>query len=140
MIHLKINDAIELSIAKMLRHGVPQLEAEIAAPIYLEGELWGKRTLGFRYLEGCLFQYQEGATRRQELTIRHETANSALVDGGFHFPFFIHYTAMKLAIDMAKARGLAIVGARNGGGSGRLGGFTQTADEATPLVPPTKTA
>ena len=39
MIHLKINDVIELSIAKMLRHGVPQLEAKIAAPIYLEGEL-----------------------------------------------------------------------------------------------------
>ncbi len=129
MIHLKINDAIELSIAKMLRHGVPQLEAEIAAPIYLEGELWGKRTHGFRYLEGCLFQYQEGATRRQELTIRHETANSALVDGGFHFPFFIHYTAMKLAIDMAKARGLAIVGARNGGASGLLGYYSQMATE-----------
>jgi LDH2 family malate/lactate/ureidoglycolate dehydrogenase len=102
MIHLKINDALELSIAKMLRNGVPQPEAEIAAPIFLEGELWGKRTHGFRYLEGCLLQYQEGATRRQELTIQHETTNSALVDGGFHFPFYIHYTAMKLAIEMAK--------------------------------------
>jgi ureidoglycolate dehydrogenase (NAD+) len=129
MIHLKINDVIELSIAKMLRHGVPQLEAEIAAPIYLEGELWGKRTHGFRYLEGCLFQYHEGATRRQELTIRHETANSALVDGGFHFPFFIHYTAMKLAIDMAKASGVAVVGARNGGVSGLLGYYSQMATQ-----------
>ncbi len=53
MINLKINDVIGLSIAKMLRNGVPQLEAEISAPIYLEGELWGKRTHGFRYLEGC---------------------------------------------------------------------------------------
>jgi len=129
MINLKINDVIGLSIAKMLRNGVPQLEAEISAPIYLEGELWGKRTHGFRYLEGCLLQYQEGATRRQELTIRHETANSALVDGGFHFPFFIHYTAMKLAIDMAKARGLAVVGARNGGVSGLLGYYSQMATE-----------
>ena len=129
MIHLKINEVIELSIVKMLRNGVPQLEAEISAPIYLEGELWGKRTHGFRYLEGCLSQYQEGATRRQELTIQHETANSALVDGGFHFPFFIHYTAMKLAIDMAKARGLAIVGARNGGVSGLLGYYSQMATE-----------
>ena len=102
MIQLKINDVLELSIAKMLRNGVPQHEAEIAAPIYLEGELWGKRTHGFRYLEGCLLQYQEGATRRQELTIKPETANSALVDGGFHFPFFIHYTAMKPAVETIK--------------------------------------
>ena len=129
MIHLRMNDAIELSIAKMLRNGVPQHEAEIAAPIYLEGELWGKRTHGFRYLEGCLLQYQEGATRRQELTIKRETANAALVDGGFHFPFFIHYTAMKLAIDIAKTSGLALVGARNGGVSGLLGYYSQMATE-----------
>ena len=129
MIHLKINDAIDLSIAKMLRHGVPQQEAEIAAPIYLEGELWGKRTHGFRYLEGCLVQYQEGATRRQELTSRHETANAVLVDGGFHFPFFVHYTAMKLAIDIAKVGGLSLVGARNGGVSGLLGYYSQMATE-----------
>ena len=129
MIQLKINDVLELSIAKMLRNGVPQHEAEIAAPIYLEGELWGKRTHGFRYLEGCRLQYQEGATRRQELTSKQETANSALVDGGFHFPFFIHYTAMKWAIDMAKASGLALVGARNGGVSGLLGYYSQMATE-----------
>ena len=129
MIHLKINDVLELSIAKMLRNGVPQHEAEISAPIYLEGELWGKLTHGFRYLEGCLLQYQEGATRRQELTIKQETANSALVDGGFHFPYFIHNTAMKLAIDMAKASGLALVGARNGGVSGLLGYYSQMATE-----------
>lgn len=129
MIHLKINDVLDLSIAKMLRNGVPQHEAEIAAPIYLEGELWGKRTHGFRYLEGCLLQYQEGATRRQELTVKQESANAALVDGGFHFPFFIHDTAMKLAIDMAKASGLALVGARNGGVSGLLGYYSQMATE-----------
>src|SRR5215469_36561 len=129
MIHLKIDDAVDLSIAKMLRNGVPEPEAEIAALIYLEGELWGKRTHGFRYLEGCLMQYQEGATRRQELSIRHETAIASLVDGGFHFPFFIHYTAMKLAIDRAKANGLALVGARNGGVSGLLGYYSQMATE-----------
>ena len=127
MIHLTMDEALKLSIAKMLRGGVPQREAEIAAPIFLEGELWGKRTHGFRYLEGCLAQYQESAARRQELTIRHEVANAALVDGGFHFPFFVHYTAMKLAIDMARAGGLALVGARNGGVSGLLGYYSQMA-------------
>jgi LDH2 family malate/lactate/ureidoglycolate dehydrogenase len=54
MIHLEIHDAIELSTDKMLRNGVPQQEAEIAAPIFLEAELWGKHEHGFRYLETCL--------------------------------------------------------------------------------------
>ena len=48
MITVSIDEALALSIAKMVRHGVPEPEAKIAAPIYLEGELWGKRTHGFR--------------------------------------------------------------------------------------------
>jgi hypothetical protein len=47
MIHLKINEAIELSIAKMLRNGVPQQGAEIASPIFLEAELWGSTNTVF---------------------------------------------------------------------------------------------
>ena len=89
------NDAIELSIAKMLRNGVPQQEAEIAAPIYLEAELWGKLEHGFRCLETRLLEYRAGTERRRTLTIQHETPLRALLDGGFHFSCFIHHTAMK---------------------------------------------
>lgn len=127
MIHLTVQEALELSIAKMLRHGVPEQEARIAAPIFLEGELWGKRTHGFRYLETCLVQYHIGATRRQEMTIERKTATSALVDGGFHFPFFGHYTAMQLAIELARSAGVAVVGVRNSGVSGLLGYYSQMA-------------
>jgi LDH2 family malate/lactate/ureidoglycolate dehydrogenase len=114
----------------MRRHGVPEQEAEIAAPIFLEGELWGKRTHGFRYLETCLVQYQQGAERRQEMRIEDTTANSALVDGGFHCPFFVHTTAMQRAIEIARARGIAVVGVRNSGVSGLLGYYSQMATEA----------
>ncbi len=129
MIDITIHDVLKLSTNKMMRHGVPEQEAEIAAHIFLEGELWGKRTHGFRYLENCLVQYHEGATRRQELSIERTTANSALVDGGFHFPSFVHYTAMQQAIEMAKARGVAVVGVRNSGFSGLLGYYSQMATQ-----------
>ena len=129
MIQLNTTVLMDLSIAKMLRHGVPQQEAEIAASIFLEAELWGKRPHGFRYLEGCLIQYHEGKTRRRELTIQNETANAVLVDGGFHFPFFVHYTAMKQAIEKAKGGGLSLVGVRNGGFSGLLGYYSQMATQ-----------
>ncbi len=128
-IQFKIADLLDLGIAKMLRHEVPQQEAEIAASIFLEAELWGKRPHGFRYLEGCLIQYHDGATRRRELTIQNETPNAVLVDGGFHFPFFVHYTAMKQAIETAKGSGLSLVGVRNGGFSGLLGYYSQMATE-----------
>ncbi len=35
MINLTLHEVLDLSIAKMLRHGVPEQEAEIAAPIFL---------------------------------------------------------------------------------------------------------
>jgi LDH2 family malate/lactate/ureidoglycolate dehydrogenase len=130
MIHLTIDEVLTLSTEKMRRHGVPEQEAEIAAPIFLEGELWGKRTHGFRYLETCLVQYQLGATRRQEMRIEGTTANSALVNGGFHFPFVVHYTAMQLAMEIAEVRGMAVVGVRNSGVSGLLGYYSQMATEA----------
>ncbi len=129
MINLTLHEALDLSIVKMLRHGVPEQEAKIAAPIFLEGEMWGKRTHGFRYLETCLVQYDAGATRRQEMTIERQTATSALVDCGFHFPFFGHYTAMQLAIDLAQSSGVAVVGVRNSGASGLLGYYSQAEGE-----------
>jgi LDH2 family malate/lactate/ureidoglycolate dehydrogenase len=127
MINLTIPDVLKLAIDKMLRCGVPEHEAATSAPIFLEGELWGKRTHGFRYLENCLLQYLDGATRRQELSIEHTTENSALVDGGFHFAPFVHYNAMQVAIELAKTRGVAVVGARNGGVSGLMGYYSQMA-------------
>jgi ureidoglycolate dehydrogenase (NAD+) len=129
MINLTIPNVLKLGADKMMGHDVPEQEATIAAPIFLEGDLWGKRTHGFRYLENCLLQYQDGATRRQELTIEYTTENSALVDGGFHFASFVHYTAMQVAIELAKTRGVAVVGARNSGFSGLLGYYSQMATE-----------
>ncbi len=130
MITLKLDELRDLGLAKMLRNGVPQNEAKISVPIYLEAELWGKRTHGFRHLNNNLIQYREGASRRTELTIQRETPISALVDGGFHFPYFIHHTGMKLAIEKALNSGLAMVGVRNGGASGLLGYYSQMATEA----------
>jgi LDH2 family malate/lactate/ureidoglycolate dehydrogenase len=130
MVTLKIEKLLELGISKMTRNGVPQVEAEISAPIYLEAELWGKRTHGFRHLYNNLIQYQEGASRRTELTVQRETPVSALVDGGFHFPYYIHHYANKLAIAKAQLNGLALVGMRNGGASGLLGYYSQMMAEA----------
>lgn len=130
MITVGINDIVALAVQSMQSSGVPQHEAEIAASIYLEAELWGRQTHGFRYLATNLAQYRDKLAQRRELALQQETASSALLDGGYHFPVFVHDTAMKLAIKKAKTSGIGLVGVRNAGLSGLLGYYTQLAAEA----------
>lgn len=130
MVEVPIDEAKAAAVARLVGDGVPAPEAEIAATICLEAELWGKRTHGFIHLRNNLIQYHAADDRRSELRIERETPSSALVDGGFHFSYHVHHTAMSLAIDKARATGLAMVGARNGGASGPLGYYTQLAAEA----------
>jgi len=130
LMRLSIEEAVTACMNKLLRNGVPREEAEIAAPIYLEGELWGKRTHGFRYLISCLTIYRCASEQRQTSTIERETAISAVINGGFHFPAFAHDMAMKLAITKAKQSGMAMVGVYKAGPSGLLGYYSQLATEA----------
>ena len=130
MVEVPIEEARAAAVARLVRDGVPAPEAEIAATICLEAELRGKRTHGFIHLRNNLIQYHAADDRRRDLTIERETPSSALVDGGFHFSYSLHQTAMSLAIKKARVTGLAMVGARNGGASGPLGYYTQLAAEA----------
>jgi LDH2 family malate/lactate/ureidoglycolate dehydrogenase len=127
---ISIEEATLLAVSKLTRNNVPQEEAEIAVKVHLEGEFWGKRTHGLRHLYNNLIQYRLGKENRRELAILNDTPVSALVDGGFRFPTYIHYTANKLAIEKAQVSGMAMVGARNGGASGLLGFYSQMAAEA----------
>jgi L-2-hydroxycarboxylate dehydrogenase (NAD+) len=127
---LPIEDVVRLSIEKMKRNHVPQQEAEIAASIFLEGELWGKPTHGIRYMAHNLTHYQQASKLRRVMSIERETPVSALLDGGYHFPVFVHHTAMKLAIKKAQVSGLAMVGTIHAGTSGLLGYYSQLATEA----------
>lgn len=130
MKRLTIAEATELAIAKMRRHGVDQAEAEIAAPIYLEGELAQRPSHGLRHLRNNLEQFRLGADRRTPLQILNETPVSALVDGGFHHAYFVNHTAMELVIKKAGISGLSMVAVRKSGGSGILSYYTRTIAEA----------
>lgn len=130
MLILTIEDATRLAIEKMRRAGVLEEEAIIAAPIYLEAELCGRPSHGLRHLNNNLLQFGLGAAQRKPLEILKETGVSALVDGGFHHAYYVNERAMRLAIDKAQANGLAMVAARNSGGSGIISYYTRTITEA----------
>jgi LDH2 family malate/lactate/ureidoglycolate dehydrogenase len=130
VIVVQIAEALAAASARLVRDGVPADQAETAARICLEAELWGKRTHGFVHRQRNLIQYHAADDRRTPLRVLRETPVSALVDGGFQFSYTIHQTAMALTIEKARASGLAIVGARNGGASGPLGYYTRAMAEA----------
>lgn len=130
MITVPIEEARAAAVARLVRGGVPQEQAETAARICLEAELWGRKTHGFIHLQRNLIQYRAADDRRTDLRIQRVTLCSALVDGGFQFSYTLHETAVGLLIEKAKTTGLAMVGARNGGASGPLGYYTRRIAEA----------
>jgi L-2-hydroxycarboxylate dehydrogenase (NAD+) len=130
MKRLSLAEANEIAIAKMVRHGVDREEAEIAAPIYLEGELCNRPSHGLRHMRNNLEQFRLGADRRAPLQILNETPVSALVDGGFHHAYFVNHTALQLVIKKAGLTGLAMVAVRKSGGSGILSYYTRAIAEA----------
>ncbi len=130
MIKLAIEEATRLAVERMQRAGIPAEQAEIAAPLYLEGELVGRPSHGLRHLYNNLQQWKLGESRRTPLAILNETPVSALVEGGYQHAYYVHSTAMQKAIEKARISGIGIVAARNGGGSGVLGYYTRTIAEA----------
>ena len=127
---LTIAEATELAIAKMERAGIPGGQAELAAEVYIEGDLAGRPSHGLRHLFNNLEQYRLGAERRTPLQIVNETPVSALVDGGFQHAYFVNVTGMRLAIEKARVTGLAMVAVKKGGGSGILSYYTRQITEA----------
>ncbi|HEX2913851.1 MAG TPA: Ldh family oxidoreductase [Chloroflexia bacterium] len=127
---LTIQEATDLAIDKMLRAGVPREQAEIAAPIYLEGDLCGRPSHGLRHLFNNLEQFRMGAEKRTPLAILNETPVSALVDGGYQHAYYVNSTAMNMAIAKARQNGMAMVACRKSGGSGIVSYYTRTMAEA----------
>ncbi len=129
MKRLTIEEATRLAIDKMPRAGVPLEQAEIAAPLYLEGELVGKPSHGLRHLYNNLIQWDLGSSRRRPLAILNETPVSALIAGGYQHAYYVNYLAMQKAIEKGLGAGIGIVAAREGGGSGVLGNYSRTMAE-----------
>lgn len=130
MIRLTIEEANQLAIERLVRAGIPQEQAEIAAPLYLEGELVGRPSHGLRHMYNNIKQYEAGADKRTPLAILNETPVSALVDGGYQHAYYVNYIAMQKAIEKARTSGVGLVALRKGGGSGVLGYYTRTMAEA----------
>ena len=70
----------ELSQEALIRAGLSAEDAATITEVYLEAELWGRKSHGFRLIPWTLEQMKD--RKIGEITIEQETPVSALLDGG----------------------------------------------------------
>ncbi|HEY0814476.1 MAG TPA: Ldh family oxidoreductase [Pseudonocardia sp.] len=124
-------DQLRRDVAAILVHnGVPPDEAVVGAEMCVDAELRGHRSHGVRLVRNVLAEYAQGAPRRTSLAVVRETAVSAQVDGGFHLSWYVHRTAVDIAVTKATAVGIGLVSVRDAGVSGALGHLVERIAEA----------
>ncbi|HEM61991.1 MAG TPA: Ldh family oxidoreductase [Chloroflexi bacterium] len=136
-------------IARLLKGvGVPGQDARVTAEVLVSADLRGIDSHGVartrRYVDGL----RDGVMKaRPDVQVVHETAVTALVDGGGGLGQVVGVKAMKLAMDKAQEAGVGFVAVRNSNHYGIAGYYSMMALEreligismtnAAPLVVPT---
>jgi LDH2 family malate/lactate/ureidoglycolate dehydrogenase len=133
----------------LIKLGVPEADATIAADIVLESDLRGIESHGLPRFEAFYInEIQEGRIEpRPHIDVVSEAPSVALIDGGHGLGMVVGHRAMSLAIAKAKATGAGFVTVRNSRHFGIAGYYATMAMEqamiglsmtnASPLMPPT---
>lgn len=125
MVSFRVPEIKELSQRALMRAGLSADDAVVVTEVYLEAELWGRKTHGFRLIPWTL----EQMTGRKigEIKVDHETPVSALLDGGNRHGCVVAQRAMTMAIDKARQTGIGVVGIHNAGNIGMVGYYVKLA-------------
>ena len=109
-----------------IKVGVPEDYAKLVADHLITASLRGVDSHGIiripYYLEGIEKGYVKP---KAEIKVLKETPNSVLIDGGMLLGIVVAKKAMEIAIQKAKASGVALVGVRNLGHVGMLAYYTK---------------
>lgn len=118
----------EFAAAALRAAGVTAAEAAVTADRLIEADLRGRTGHGMIRLPSYVERIQAGAINlTPNITIHHETATSALVDGDNGLGQVVMTRATELAIDKARASGLAMVGTVHSNHAGAAGVYTAMA-------------
>ncbi|HBK05717.1 MAG TPA: malate/lactate/ureidoglycolate dehydrogenase [Acetobacteraceae bacterium] len=111
--------------------GCERPEGEQVAKHLLSANLTGHDSHGVIRTPRYIIWLQEGKVRAgQALTVVHETATQAILDGNYGFGQTIGPLAVDFGIAKAKQAGMAAIGLRNSGHIGRIGDWGERAAEA----------
>ena len=113
-----------------LRLGVPPEEADVTAEVLVEADLRGIDSHGVARLRRYVRGLQVGQmVPRPKVTVVHETATTALLDGGGGLGPPIGRKGMQMAIEKAKETGVGFVAVRNSNHYGIAGYYAMMALE-----------
>lgn len=108
--------------------GVSDVEARVTADRLIEADLRGRSGHGLIRVPSYVKRIQAGAINlNPSITLRHETPTSALVDGDNGLGQVVMTRATELAIEKARASGLAMVGTVHSNHAGAAGVYTAMA-------------
>jgi LDH2 family malate/lactate/ureidoglycolate dehydrogenase len=117
-INLTVAAAAALAGSALERVGFDPEEAQTVAAHLIESELMGYPALGLTRVL-TIAEHPLSKEPRTPVTVTHETAVSARIDGGNHVGMYAVRRATDIAIEKARAGGFALVGAHNAFLSGR---------------------
>ncbi len=123
---LAINEATELTVLVLTRHGMAPSSARVVADHLIDAALCGH---AFSSLPRVLAIVEAMRSRCApgEISVVRESQNSALIDGGDHIAYVVSIAAIDKAIDICKRSGVAVVAAHNTWFSGRLAYYVERA-------------
>jgi len=123
-VRLTVAEAVALGEDALRRCGYSTEDARIVVDQLVDNALCGYRFAG---LPRILAIAGDEKTRKSRVPVRtvHETPVSALLDGGNNVGYIVAYRAAEVAIEKARAAGMASVGAYNSYYSGRNAYFVE---------------
>ena len=123
---LTIAEATELAVRTLTRHRMSERCARLAAEHLVDAALCGHEFSSLARLLAIVEALQKRPPAA-EIRVVHETANSALIDGGDNIGYAVSITAIDKAIEICARSGVAIVSANNTWFSGRLAYYVERA-------------
>lgn len=146
MARLTVAEARTLAERTMQAVGHTADEASLIADHLIDCELRGLSYGGLPRALSIAERITSSSRRREPIRIESRTAVSALVHGGDNVGYLVAHKAMELAIERAKANGVAIIGANSTYYTGMLSYYAERiaahdlvsmiASNATPWVAP----
>jgi LDH2 family malate/lactate/ureidoglycolate dehydrogenase len=128
-VHLTADEAQTLAVQSLEKIGYSAEEARIIADHVVDAALCGYEYSGLPKILNVVEHRQLKEPRRPMRAIR-ETPTSALFDGGNNNGMVTMYRATLVAIEKARAHGMAVVGVNNSWVSGRSAHYVEMAARA----------
>ncbi|MGK3203171.1 Ldh family oxidoreductase [Amycolatopsis sp. MEPSY49] len=113
MTTLPLSDAHGLVVAAMAKAGHTPDEAPVIADHLLDCELRGLTFGGLARALSIVERIRAAGEAPRPIRVTAETPVSATIDGGDQVGYLVGMRALDLAVAKARARGMAVVGARN---------------------------